>query len=105
MASHIAYNFLGLDGVIPFSPAHFVPQNEVNENLRLASISPSIEGKLHLLRNAIEQCKKYGLTKKLATVHCQLCKIYATVDGNLALEEANNAISADPNSVDVSMSC
>lgn len=78
-------------------------QNEVDENLQLASLRPSIEGKLVLLKSAIEQCKKYGLIRKLATVHCQLCKIYAKVDGNLALEEANNAISADPNSIEVSM--
>lgn len=83
---------------LSFYPAHFVPQNEVNVNLQLASSSPSIEGKILPLKNAIEQYKKYGPSKLLATVHCQLCRIYAKVDGNLALEEANNAISADPNS-------
>ena len=87
----------------PFSLAHFALQSEVNGFLRRAHSNPSIEGKLVLLRSALEQCKKHGLSKKQATVHCQLCRIYAEVDGSLALEEANNAISADPNSFDVSI--
>ena len=89
----------------PFSLLHFALQSEVNGFLQRASSNPSIEGKLALLRSALKQCKNYGLSKKQATVHCQLCRIYAEVDGSLALEEANNAISADPNSADVSMSC
>lgn len=67
-----------------------------------ASWTADYDQKIIILEEAIEKCKHHQLNVKQAAVHCQTSYCHIEWNPDLALTEANNAISSDPNSAEVS---
>lgn len=79
-------------------------QGEIDNIVQRASFCFG-DDKLQHYQLAIEKCKVYRLHLKQAIVHCMVFNYYYDdkQDFNLALEEANKAISVDPTYGEVSI--
>ena len=75
---------------------YFFIQEEVDLLLRRSREMHPIQA-IQCCQSAIQICRRHGLLRKQACIHCQMFQLLVRHDTHTALKEAENAIRADPN--------